>query len=285
MHRRRFLTALPALASSLPASVGAAAASRAEAELPRALAVPGGVARVPLGSADRAPRAQLGANRVLVLRDGNEWFALVGISLEAKPGSRVVLATEGAPRGPRIEIPVAPKQYASQYLKVAPGKVDLSPEDLARHQRERAHLDGVLRTFTEAPPTALGMVAPAPGRRSSSFGLRRFFNGQARSPHTGMDIAAAEGTPVVAAGAGRVLDVGGYFFSGSTVIVDHAQGLLSLYAHLSAMDVREGEAVAAGAPIGKVGATGRVTGPHLHFSVYLNRVPVDPALFLPAVEG
>jgi murein DD-endopeptidase MepM/ murein hydrolase activator NlpD len=291
MRRRRFLAALPALSAlagslPLPARATPAPAGRTDLDtLPRVLAVPGGVARVPLGAADRAPRAQLGANRVLVLRDGVEWYALVGISLEAKPGSSLVLATEGAPRGPRIEIPVAPKQYASQSLKVAPGKVDLSPEDLARHQRERAHLDGVLRTFTEAPPSALGMVAPTPGRRSSSFGLRRIFNGQARSPHTGMDIAAAEGTPVVAAGAGRVLDAGDYFFSGNTVIVDHAQGLLTLYAHLSATDVHPGQPLAAGAPIGKVGATGRVTGPHLHFSVYLNRVPVDPALFLPAVEG
>ena len=277
MNRRRFLLSLA------PCVFAPAALARAStAEIPRSSPVPGGVARVGLGATGPAPRVRTGAQRVLVLRESGEWVALVGIALATKPGSMVRVEAERDGAVERHEITVAPKTYGAQHLKVRPGQVELSAEDLARYERERAHLAGVTRTFTEAAPAALAMLQPTPRRRSSSFGLRRYFNGVARSPHGGMDIAAPVGTPVIAASAGRVIDIGDYFFSGRTLVLDHGAGLLSLYAHLSAIDARLAQNVAAGAPIGEVGATGRVTGPHLHFSVYLNAVAVDPALFMPA---
>jgi murein DD-endopeptidase MepM/ murein hydrolase activator NlpD len=276
MDRRRFLLSLALLAPT-----GLALASTRL--FPRASPVPGGVARIRLGAAGHAPRVHLGTERVLVAREDGEWVALVGIALATKPGSTLRVEAERAGGAvERFEIAVARKAYASQHLKVPPGQVELSPEDLARYERERAHLAGVVKTFTEEPPSTLAMVQPAPGVRSGTFGLRRYFNGQARSPHNGMDIAAPEGTPVVAAGAGRVIDIGDYFFSGRTIVLDHGAGLLSLYAHLSGVDTGIAENVAAGTPIARVGATGRVTGPHLHFTVYLNTVAVDPALFLAA---
>ena len=276
MNRRRILLALA------PALLASTWLARAWAtSVPRAAPVPGGVARIALGASASPPRARLGKSRVLVAREGGEWFAFVGIPLAAKAGSKLQVEVERAGGVERFDIGVAPKQYAAQHLKVPRDQVDLSPEDLARYERDRVHLAAALGTFSDAPPATLAMLQPAPGRRSGTFGLRRYFNGQPRSPHTGMDIAAPAGTPVIAANAGRVIDTGDYFFPGRTVILDHGQGLLSLYAHLSAIETSVAESVAAGTPIGKVGATGRVTGPHLHFSVYLNAVAVDPALFLP----
>jgi murein DD-endopeptidase MepM/ murein hydrolase activator NlpD len=196
------------------------------------------------------------------------------------PGTAHVEVRRAGGPDERVAFTIGPARYAEQRLKVAPSKVELSPQDLARYEREREHLAGVAATLSESAPQSLQLLPPAAGPHSSSFGLRRFFNGQPRNPHSGMDIAAATGTPVVAAGAGRVIDVGDYFFNGRTVWLDHGRGLLTMVCHLSAVDVKPGDVVAAGERIGAVGATGRVTGPHLHWSVSLNRAMVDPALFL-----
>lgn len=251
-----------------------------------AVAAPGRVAQVRLGPADRAPKAHAKGRRLLVRHEGGEWIALAGIPLSAKARSTLPVEIDyGGGRRAVRTLPVVDWKYQTQRLSVPADQADLPPEQLARYEEQRAHLLKVLGTFTEAGPADLALLQPAPGQRSGSFGLRRVINGVARNPHNGLDIAAPSGTPVVAAGAGRVIDAGEYLFLGRTIVLDHGQGLLSLYAHLSAIDTAAGETVAAGAAIGKVGATGRATGPHLHFSVYLNAAAVDPAIFLPPAKN
>jgi len=234
---------------------------------------------LPLGSAAERPAAWQGEVPVLVVGGPAGWTAVLGVPLDAAPGPGQLRVQGGGLPG-TLAYRVLPHRYAEQRLRVAPGHVDLSPEALARHQRERAHQASLVARFSQPLPAQLRMQAPLPGPRSSSFGLRRVFNGQARSPHSGMDIAAPTGTPVHAPLDGEVVDTGDYFFNGNTVWLDHGGGLLSMLCHLSRIDVQPGTAVHAGEVLGAVGATGRVTGPHLHWSVSLNRAMVDPALFL-----
>lgn len=267
-------------------ALGLAGASALGVELPRERTVPGGVALLALGAAPHAPKASYNGTPVLVVGEAARWTAVVGIALSARPGAASIVVERAGAAAPRRQgFVIAPATYAEQRLTVAPGKVELSKDDLARFERERLHLAEVTATLTEPTPSTLRLLQPVPGPRSSSFGLRRVFNGQARNPHAGMDIAAPTGTPVVAPAAGRVIDTGDYFFNGNTVWIDHGGGLLTMLCHLESTFVKPGDVVAAGERVATVGATGRVTGPHLHWSVSLNRAMVDPALFLAAADA
>ena len=258
------------------------AASPVFAALPRTEAVPGGVVLLDLGSTSGAPpRVHFGARRVLTVAEDGRWIALLGLPLATRPGRiSVEVETPGGKRMQRV-VQVVDKKYVEQRLTVAPSQVDLSPEDAARVEVEQKRIRAALDSFTETAPSTFTLLAPVSGPRSSSYGLRRVFNGQPRSPHSGMDIAAPTGTSILAPADGRVLDAGGFFFNGNTVFVDHGSGFVTMFCHLSETLVKPGDVVTAGQTLGKVGATGRVTGPHLHFGVTLNGALVDPALFLP----
>ena len=279
-HSRRHLLQAAAWLGAGAALPSSWAQAKAAGPLPRASVVPGGVALLDLGPAGQAPLVQTADGQpVLVMGDPFGWTAVLGIPLSAEPGAGTVTVRDGC--GTRsLGYTVLAKQYAEQRLKVAPKTVDLSPEDTARWERERDHQKGVMATFSNPKPASLYLAVPVPGRRSSSFGLRRVFNGQSRNPHSGMDIAAGTGTPIKAPLAGRVIDTGEYFFNGGTVWLDHGGGFLSMYCHLSKIDCKVGDAIALGQAFCKVGATGRVTGPHLHWGVMLNQTMVDPALFI-----
>jgi murein DD-endopeptidase MepM/ murein hydrolase activator NlpD len=258
------------------------AQDRASDSLPRSRAVPGGVVALELGPSAQAPKVTLNGAEVLVMGSPQGWTAVAGIGLSHKPGKLALqVQRAGSPPEP-LWLELADAGYTVQSLRVPQRQVDLSPKDLARYRRESAHLAKVKATRSATVPASLRMAVPVAGPRSGSFGLRRVFNGQARSPHSGMDIAAPEGTPITAPLPGRVIDTGDYFFSGQCLWLDHGSGVLSLYAHLSRFDAQLGQDLQTGQTLGAVGATGRVTGPHLHWSVMLNGQYVDPALFLDA---
>lgn len=239
---------------------------------------PGGVAIIDVGIAKMAmPEVNLGDKPVLVMQDVDRWKAVVGIPLDTDPGT-LSLSVNG------IKVPVTIEEhgYAEQRITVKnQSYVTPDQEQLDRIGRERTIIDGALTNFRDTPMTGIALAAPVDGPRSSSFGKRRFFNDQPRAPHKGMDISAAQGVAITAPQAGVVTATGEYFFNGNTVLLDHGQGYVTMYCHLSEISVEEGQEVDTGETLGQVGATGRVTGPHLHFGTYLNGTAVDPAIFLP----
>ena len=238
---------------------------------------PGGIAVIDLGAAQGvAPVASFNGKRVLVMNSGGQWRAVVGVPLDAKIGS----ASLAMPDGTSFAFAIDEHAYPEQRLEVAKGYVSLSDENLARVGRERKIIDAALTSWRDTDLDGINLNAPLAGRRSSSFGLRRFFNGEPRSPHKGMDIAAGAGAQIVAPRGGIITSTGNYYFNGNTVFIDHGQGFVTMYCHLSEIGVKDGQQVAVGEAIGAVGATGRVTGPHLHFATYLNGTAVDPALLL-----
>jgi murein DD-endopeptidase MepM/ murein hydrolase activator NlpD len=239
---------------------------------------PGGIAIIDVGDASsEQPSVLLDDRRALVFEKDGRFFAAVGLPLDADPEAGLTVTIDGESRA----VDVVSHAYREQRLTVK-NREHVSPgeEALKRIGREREEIDAALNGWRDIEVGEPALIAPVDGRQSSSFGLRRFFNDQPRSPHKGMDIAASEGTPIKAPADGVVVATGNYFFNGNTVIVDHGQGLVTMYCHLSAIDVAVGDDVIEGDLLGKVGATGRVTGPHLHFGTYLTGTAVDPALLL-----
>jgi murein DD-endopeptidase MepM/ murein hydrolase activator NlpD len=213
-----------------------------------------------------------------VNRDGT-WQALVGIDLEQQPGTHLITVEARTASGSRRltrELVVQPKRFATRRLRVAPDFVDPPATLRARIESEGAFLQEV---YADSSATRLWrepFLRPVPQAANSRFGTRSVFNGKPRSPHGGTDFASGAGTPVKAPNAGRIVAARDLFFSGNTVIIDHGLGVFSLLAHLSRLDVREGDTIEAGRVVGLVGATGRVTGPHLHWALRISGARVDP---------
>ncbi|MBY4678521.1 M23 family metallopeptidase [Marinobacterium arenosum] len=254
--------------------------------LPKESRVPGGIALIPLTglSGDQAPSAWYKAQRVMVvpstgtpLASQAKWVAIAGIPLGAKPDRKQHLRANAT----SYYFEIDDKAYRAQYLTVKNKRhVNPDPEDIKRWSREKKEMTDAFQHWSAPVQPVTRFELPAEGPFSSPFGLKRFFNEQPRKPHSGLDIAAPEGAPIKAPAAGTVLTTGNYFFNGNTVIVDHGHGLTTMYCHMSRIDVKPGDKLATGDLIGAIGKTGRVTGPHLHWSVSLNNTRVDPLLFL-----
>ncbi|HLQ26983.1 MAG TPA: peptidoglycan DD-metalloendopeptidase family protein [Acidiferrobacterales bacterium] len=278
MAKKAFRCAVKFFAALLALS---AFSAHAIADLPRANPVPGGIAIVPLAAdSEPTPSAYFAEQRVLILRQNGYWQAVIGLPLGLAPGAHSLsFALQNQKR--EVDFYVFPKKYPAQYLTLQNDRqVNPGPEELQRIVKDQAAITKAFATWTEREITDLRFDAPAVGRLTAGFGLHRFFNNQPRQPHNGLDIAAPLGTPIKAPAAGLVVEIGDYFFTGNTVFIDHGQGLVSMYCHLSKVDVTPGQALLPGEKIGEVGMTGRATGPHLHWAISLNNSRIDPALFL-----
>ncbi|MCC2638098.1 MAG: peptidase [Moraxellaceae bacterium] len=249
--------------------------------------MPGGIAILALpATLPAAIEARFGDQPVFIARDDDGVRRLVvGIPLVQAPGATLIQLRDPQTQQEIGSLPftLVAKTYPEQRITLPPDSkhVHPGPEELARYEREAKEQQAIYKRFSGSPGAWPAFVQPTAGQLTATFGRKRFFNGEERQPHLGMDIAAPEGQVVVAPAAGVVVQTGDYFFNGRTVLIDHGQGLVSMLCHLSEFRVAAGARLRAGEPIGLVGKTGRATGPHLHWTVSLNDARIDPLLVLP----
>jgi murein DD-endopeptidase MepM/ murein hydrolase activator NlpD len=244
--------------------------------------VPGGIAVITLPDDADPATARYRDRRVLITRNDDDTLAVIGLPLAAEPGRHYLKVKNRQGQTQSIGFQVEDKAYEEQHITITDKrKVNPEKRDMERITRESQQIKAALRHWSAKDDVVVTFQKPVEGPTSSPFGLRRFFNEQARNPHSGLDIAAPEGTPIRAPAPGTVLDTGDFFFNGNTVLLDHGQGLVTMYCHMSKIDVTPGQTLDSGDILGEVGMTGRVTGPHLHWGVSLNDARIDPLLLLP----
>jgi murein DD-endopeptidase MepM/ murein hydrolase activator NlpD len=256
-------------------------------DLPQNDPVPGGVAIVPLSiNSEKPPEVFYHHKRVMVAPDGeaHSWVAVTGIPLSTKSGKqKLVVKTKHGDES--IDFTVKSKKYKTQYITLKNKRqVNPTKKDLVRIRKETKKIHYALGLWSPSPELPTRFILPVKGYLTSPYGLRRFFNKQPRKPHSGIDIAAPKGTPILAPMDGKVISTGHYFFNGNTMFLDHGNGLITMYCHMSKFNVKPGQTVKKGDVIGKVGRTGRVTGPHLHWGVSLNDTMVNPGLFFDNIK-
>ena len=217
---------------------------------------------------------------VPLLQVDDRWVTIIGVDLDLRPGDHPARVSfrysDGRMEAREETVRVNDRSFPETRLTVAPRFVELSPEDLERANRESRRLGAIFRTITQEIYWRKEFEVPIPEAEGSNFGHRRVFNEKPRNPHSGTDISAKMGTPIAATNRGRVAVTGDFFFNGNTVIIDHGLGIYSVYLHLSRIVVEEGEIVEKGQVLGLVGATGRVTGPHLHWGFRVQNARIDP---------
>ncbi|MEO7601635.1 MAG: peptidoglycan DD-metalloendopeptidase family protein [Gammaproteobacteria bacterium] len=262
------------------------------APLPVSSPVPGGIAILlldtVLSEAGTTPSARLEppkafyeGKRVMVIRNEDQWWVLVGLPLDSTPGRHLLKVKRPDDTFAELGFEIQDKPYATQRITLTDQrKVEPEPQDLVRITRESKEIRRALGHWDEQAEIPLNFTLPVAGEPSNSYGFRRIFNDLPRKPHSGMDISAPLGTAVHAPAPGKVIATGDYFFNGNAVFLNHGQGLITVYCHLSRIDVEPGQELQRGDLIGAVGMSGRATGPHLHWGVSLNQAAVDPAWFL-----
>lgn len=247
----------------------------AETVLPQDSRVPGGLAVIELSTSQHSVSFQ-GKPVWQIKKDDKQW-AVIGIPLKQKPGQvKYKIANE------EHFFTVQDKAYKEQHLTVKRKHSNPPADQIKRIQNESRLSREAFSTYSDINKEAIfsGFLMPSQGPISSPFGLKRFFNEQARRPHSGIDIAAPRGADILAPADGKVILTGNFFFNGNSIFIDHGQGLITMYCHMDELESKQGQIVKAGELIGKIGSTGRATGPHLHWTVSLNNSRVEPLLFL-----